>query len=100
MTITLDGLTAVVHVADEISNWNATDEIDEQVALALDAGAPEVVIDVSNVTYADSLGVFALVRAQQRCQDHGVDMSVRNPGGLLLALINGSARASSIALVA
>lgn len=100
MTVLMESPIALVRVADEISSWNAADEIDDQVEMALDAGAVDVIIDLSNVTYADSLGVAALVRAGSRCRDRGALMRVRDPARGLRDLLRRSADARALRLIA
>ncbi len=65
------GRTAVVAATGEIDLTNA-DGLRDALLAALDAGAAGLVADLSTVTFLDSAGVTALVRASRRSRAENV----------------------------
>lgn len=82
-----DPLTAVVRVLDGRSVVELTGELDpetvEQFAAAVDDAAshghPTVVVDLAGVTFVDSAGLRALVRARDQVAPAAVVLSRPSP---------------------
>jgi anti-anti-sigma factor len=68
-----------VSVTDSILN-TVTDAMDG------DSGSQPVVIDMTHVTFLDSGGLGLLVEIQQRAQEHGTTMRLRNVGPRFMRL--------------
>jgi anti-anti-sigma factor len=64
-TTAWSGRTAVVAAAGEIDVTNAT-RLRDAIVSALEAGATGCVVDLTAVTFLDSAGITALVRASRR----------------------------------
>lgn len=84
MTIVLTG---------EIDASNAA-TITTQVAQALRAGAREIVVDLTAVSFFDSTGLGALIAARTECGDSGATLSLRAPSAQVRRILDLTATAS------
>jgi anti-anti-sigma factor len=83
------GQVAVVTVAGEVDITNA-DGLRDALLSALNAGAADLIADMTQVTFLDSAGVTALVRAARRATatDATLRLAVRAPAVLrVLSLV-------------
>ncbi|ETK31309.1 STAS domain-containing protein [Microbispora sp. ATCC PTA-5024] len=86
--LTLDG------ELDMVSSARLTDTIDA----ALYGGRQHLVVDVSNLTFCDSAGIWALLRAERTVSAAGGTLELANVQGILKRVLDltGAARAFRI----
>jgi anti-sigma B factor antagonist len=81
-------MSLVVHVAGEIDVSNARHIADEVGRAISENGAvPEVVIDLTGVSYIDARGLAALVESKHLAHDSGKRLVLANPSRMVLRLI-------------
>lgn len=74
------GETACVYVSGELDLANAG-HLTDCVAVALKAvGTSELVLDLGQMTFCDSVGMQAMVNAQRACAQRGIKMAIHRPG--------------------
>ena len=56
-------------------------ELGEAVGAALEAGVPEVLLDLTPTSFIDSTGLSALMQAQSRCRAAGRLLRIHAPAG-------------------
>ena len=81
------GRTAVVTATGEIDLTNS-DGLRDALLSALDAGATGLVADLSTVTFLDSAGVTALVRASRRSRAEDVTFRLAVAAPPVLRVLN------------
>ena len=81
-----DAATTVLKVVGEIDPTNA-DDIANRVSDALGGGPTLVIMDLSDVTFMDSTGLSALLRARAICQAGNVEMMLRDPTRQVLKIL-------------
>jgi anti-anti-sigma factor len=80
------GDVALLHVTGELVAEREL-SMDEAIDRVLAAGAKEIVIDLRNVSFIDSLGVRALIRNQLRSRDGGFGFGVLPGGGQVFRVV-------------
>ena len=80
-------LVTVVKLPAEIDIDNAASVRDE-LLLAVDSGATVVIADMAATTFADSMGVRALVHAHQHAVANGAELRLAFSSRLLLRVLS------------
>jgi anti-anti-sigma factor len=62
--------TAIVAISDEVTFSNVSD-LNRRLEAALDGGAQNLVVDLSEVTFIDSSGLSALLTASAQARERG-----------------------------
>jgi anti-sigma B factor antagonist len=83
---TVPPAAAAVRVAGEIDLSNAQ-QISDDVAAALAAGATWIGIDLADVTFMSSSGLSALVAARQACQAAQARLTLKSPSTQTLRIL-------------
>lgn len=60
-------------------DWHTSEEFADALAAAVDTAAGRVVVDMSAVTFADSVALKALVVAQRALGAHGAELVIAGP---------------------
>jgi anti-anti-sigma factor len=76
----VDGDQATVRLAGDIDIEGAPDIVIFATAALNRGGVRSLVIDLSAVTFMDSTGVGALVRARNLCDSHGAELHLHGVG--------------------
>lgn len=76
----------VVSVQGEV-DISTVGVLDDAVGAQLDGGASSLVVDFLGVTFLDSTGLSALVRAHRRCEERGGRLAVVMDDERLLGLL-------------
>lgn len=77
LTTELDGDHVRVVAAGEV-DLTTVDRLGKELATALDQDVSAVVIDLAGVSFLDSSGLYALVRAHNRAKANGRQLSLVN----------------------
>lgn len=56
-------------------------DLEAEVERLVATGTTQIVLDLRNVTFCDSVGLNVLVRARHRCESHGGWMRITHPRG-------------------
>jgi anti-sigma B factor antagonist len=82
-----DAGTVTVSVSGEIDLSNV-DELADAIATAVRGEAPAVVLDISEVTFIDSVGITALLKGRRLADEHSKEYRVSGADGLVRQLLD------------
>jgi len=77
-----DGTTALLRLGGEL-DINARDDVRDAILSALDAGAADILVDLSGVSFIDSESLSALIEGYNACRSRDVAFRVANAHGLV-----------------
>jgi anti-anti-sigma factor len=82
--VTTAGSVVEVRFVGELDYAVVPDVLDRLTAVVLGDPRPDrVVVDLSELSFLDSTGIHALVTARRIASQHGVEMNLVNPGGMV-----------------
>ena len=73
-----EGTTTVLELRGRFDAHGA-DPVRERLVGAISAGASDLTIDLSGVTFIDSKALALLVRSQKECREGGVNLTLASP---------------------
>lgn len=82
----LDGKVIVIEVPERLDLQNA-DEFRKKLNDLVEQGNYQIIIDLGNTNYVDSLGLSALVSRIAATRSNGGDIRFASPSGFLLKLL-------------
>jgi anti-anti-sigma factor len=88
VTASTEGTVRVLAVRGELDIGSAPVLRDALLRLIADEDVPDLVLDLSGVTFTDSSGLAVLLMAARRWNDAGRSMLLRQPSRILMRIVD------------